>query len=497
MPQCIRDPGYENPSRSLRMLATCNCLAFTIPEKSEVDISTLQLSRLGEDYAVIEDYQVYRVDRTVMGFGLRPDTNHLLYTYDEGRDAIIMMAQARTKEKKISPKIRFGINTRLYLGPEHFKLPAAAVKGMLLHSSGEYLWSDCWSYRFWRDMFTWGLFALPHKETILIPHPRERYCVTLPTDPKVWMKGKKLRKYRNSFYLSINMDFETDLTVLNREKEMLPNRKGYLGGNRKHLGGNRECLGGNSKCLGGNGKHLGGNRKCLGGSRKCLGGNRKCLGGNRRNLGISRKLLSAYGFAACDYIFSHAFIPSIALKLPRNPDLVNIVCALYHEKVNQGTWLDDRCLDALLAIRDDPGSSDHLRFIAWELRDAETGNIAALSMGFILGSVFHDFTASTPIRDHRSAGRLLLRVEGHMLSLIGVKLWYLGFPMPYMRETLDDFGGRCVPRSEFVQIWQDLAYAPLPESPDNVSSVKLIKKEIAAGRALVPPRPGLDHIDPE
>ncbi|KAF4748503.1 hypothetical protein FOZ63_011296 [Perkinsus olseni] len=369
MTKLIRDPGYADPARAFSIVATCNSLAFNVPEDTQVDITKLELSRLGQDYCMMEDYTVYRAGRVVVCLGLRSGTNHLLYAYNEKEDVVVMLAQAMTKEKKIPKSIRFGINTRLYFGRDHLKLCEEALKLLLVHVPGEYLWSDTWSYRFWRGMFSLGLFALPHKETILIPHPRERYCVDLPSNPEAWVRGKKLRKYANSFQLSVNMDFEMDLTL----------------------------------------------------------------------------------------------------------------CALYHEKVNQGTWLDDRCLDVLLMMREDPGGPQNLRFVAWELRDVATGNIAALSMGFILGSVFHDFTASTPIRDHRSAGRILLQVEGHMLTLLGVKLWYLGFPMPYMRETLDDLGGRCVPRAEFITKWHEFSRTPLPRAADNVSSVKLIKSEIAAG----------------
>ncbi|KAF4672670.1 hypothetical protein FOL46_008638 [Perkinsus olseni] len=377
MTKLIRDPGYADPVQAFSIIATCNSLTFNVPEDTQVDITKLELSRLGQDYCMMEDYTVYRAGRVVVCLGLRSGTNHLLYAYNEKEDVVVMLAQAMTKEKKIPKSIRFGINTRLYFGRDHLKLCDEALKLLLVHVPGEYLWSDTWSYRFWRGMFSLGLFALPHKETILIPHPRERYCVDLPSNPEAWVRGKKMRKYGNSFQLSVNMDFEMDLTL----------------------------------------------------------------------------------------------------------------CALYHEKVNQGTWLDDRCLDVLLMMREDPGGPQDLRFVAWELRDVATGNIAALSMGFILGSVFHDFTASTPIRDHRSAGRILLQVEGHMLTLLGVKLWYLGFPMPYMRETLDDLGGRCVPRAEFIAKWHEFSRTPLPRAADSVSSVKLIKSEIAAGRALIPPRP--------
>ncbi|KAF4663808.1 Delta 8 Fatty Acid Desaturase [Perkinsus olseni] len=360
---------FQAAHHAFSIIATCNSLTFNVPEDTQVDITKLELSRLGQDYCMMEDYTVYRAGRVVVCLGLRSGTNHLLYAYNEKEDVVVMLAQAMTKEKKIPKSIRFGINTRLYFGRDHLKLCDEALKLLLVHVPGEYLWSDTWSYRFWRGMFSLGLFALPHKETILIPHPRERYCVDLPSNPEAWVRGKKMRKYGNSFQLSVNMDFEMDLTL----------------------------------------------------------------------------------------------------------------CALYHEKVNQGTWLDDRCLDVLLMMREDPGGPQDLRFVAWELRDVATGNIAALSMGFILGSVFHDFTASTPIRDHRSAGRILLQVEGHMLTLLGVKLWYLGFPMPYMRETLDDLGGRCVPRAEFIAKWHEFSRTPLPRAADSVSSVKLIKSEIAAG----------------
>lgn len=209
----VRDPGYADPVKAFRIGATCNILSFTIPDETEVDITRLELSRLGQDYCLMEDYTVFRAGRLVVCIGLRSGTNHLLYAYNEKDDVITMLGQVMTKEKKIPKSIRFGINTRLYFGEEHLRLCAMTMRIFLVHVQGEYLWSDSWSYRFWRGMFTLGLFALPHKETILIPHPRERYCVELPTDPTVWARGKKLRKYGKTFQLSVNMDFDMDLTV--------------------------------------------------------------------------------------------------------------------------------------------------------------------------------------------------------------------------------------------------------------------------------------------
>ncbi|KAF4757191.1 Delta 8 Fatty Acid Desaturase, partial [Perkinsus olseni] len=213
MTKLIRDPGYADPARAFSIVATCNSLTFNVPEDTQVDITKLELSRLGQDYCMMEDYTVYRAGRVVVCLGLRSGTNHLLYAYNEKEDVVVMLAQAMTKEKKIPKSIRFGINTRLYFGRDHLKLCDEALKLLLVHVPGEYLWSDTWSYRFWRGMFSLGLFALPHKETILIPHPRERYCVDLPSKPEAWVRGKKLRKYANSFQLSVNMDFEMDLTL--------------------------------------------------------------------------------------------------------------------------------------------------------------------------------------------------------------------------------------------------------------------------------------------
>jgi hypothetical protein len=88
--------------------------------------------------------------------------------------------------------------------------------------------------------------------------------------------------------------------------------------------------------------------------------------------------------------------------------------------------------------------------MAFTLVDETTAEILAASLGYALGENFHDFSAATFVKDERSLGRSLLRLQRRALSQAGFKLWYLGFEIPYMQEL----NGRGVDRAEFFDKWK-------------------------------------------
>merc|ERR1712110_965532 len=84
----------------------------------------------------------------------------------------------------------------------------------------------------------------------------------------------------------------------------------------------------------------------------------------------------------------------------------------------------------------------------FELWDKATGNLAAASFGLAVGSFFHDFSMCCLIKDRRSAGAILTKAVGALLTDCGVLDWYWGCKVPYMAEY-EKHGAREIPRSEY------------------------------------------------
>lgn len=121
---------------------------------------------------------------------------------------------------------------------------------------------------------------------------------------------------------------------------------------------------------------------------------------------------------------------------------------------------------------------DKVHHHVFELWDATTGELLALTAGFGVGRAFHDYSMATLVKDKRSAGAVLSKTVAHLLSKCGYGLWYWGFKNPYM-AAYDAYGGRQLEREEFNDRWAKLREEePMMELCD----------AIAAGLALVAPR---------
>ena len=118
--------------------------------------------------------------------------------------------------------------------------------------------------------------------------------------------------------------------------------------------------------------------------------------------------------------------------------------AEYHSQTS--TWLDEACIRNILELQ----KSSKIQFFSFEVFDNQTGELAAVSVGFACGSNFHDITAATFHRDKRSLGKLLLHLQREILNKCGFRLWYLGFKISYMEEIV---GGFEISRDNFFEKW--------------------------------------------
>ena len=119
-----------------------------------------------------------------------------------------------------------------------------------------------------------------------------------------------------------------------------------------------------------------------------------------------------------------------------------------------------------------------VRHHVFELWDANTDELLAVTAGFGVGRAYHDYSMAALVRDKRSAGQVLTKTIAALLQKLGYGLWYWGFKNPYMAQY-DRFGGRNIARAEFNDRWDALTAA----EPDGG-----IEDAIAAGAALVAPR---------
>ena len=119
-----------------------------------------------------------------------------------------------------------------------------------------------------------------------------------------------------------------------------------------------------------------------------------------------------------------------------------------------------------------------VRHHVFELWDANTDELLAVTAGFGVGRAYHDYSMAALVRDKRSAGQVLTKTIAALLQKLGYGLWYWGFKNPYMAQY-DRFGGRNIARAEFYDRWDALTAA----EPDGG-----IEDAIAAGAALVAPR---------
>mmetsp|Transcript_53951 Transcript_53951/g.101173 ORF Transcript_53951/g.101173 Transcript_53951/m.101173 type:complete len:403 (+) Transcript_53951:35-1243(+) len=114
------------------------------------------------------------------------------------------------------------------------------------------------------------------------------------------------------------------------------------------------------------------------------------------------------------------------------------LCEATHTEARRGTWITPGLIQSLDKCRQE---DSHVKVYSIELWEKSTGRLAAVIMALSVGDIFHDYTTATMIRDSRSAGAILTKVVGHLLTEAGYTLWYWGFKNPYMAEYDGGYGG--------------------------------------------------------
>lgn len=167
---------------------------------------------------------------------------------------------------------------------------------------------------------------------------------------------------------------------------------------------------------------------------------------------------------------------SSEFDLTVNRDLVGHLrlCGEYHEE-RGGTWISERFIDTIVSIHNDP--QNQVKVYAFELWDRATGQLAAASFGLAIGSFFHDFSMCCLVRDRRSAGAILSKAIGALLTDCGVKDWYWGCMAEYMKEY-KAHGAQEVPRKEYYDRLRSAVKEPLRRDP---------AEAVRAGEALIRP----------
>merc|ERR1711988_2075845 len=89
---------------------------------------------------------------------------------------------------------------------------------------------------------------------------------------------------------------------------------------------------------------------------------------------------------------------------------------------------------------------------------------AAASFGLSIGAFFHDFSMCCLIKDKRSAGAILSKAIGALLTDCGVSIWYWGCKIGYMADY-EKHGAVEIPRREYyesirVAMQQDMKLDP-------------------------------------
>jgi len=94
-------------------------------------------------------------------------------------------------------------------------------------------------------------------------------------------------------------------------------------------------------------------------------------------------------------------------------------CGEYHE-ARGGTWISESFIDLIVRIHKDPGNP--ITVYGFELWDKATGELAAASFGLAIGAFFHDFSMCCLLKDRRSAGAVLSKAIGALLTDCGVSI---------------------------------------------------------------------------
>ncbi|CAK9106178.1 unnamed protein product, partial [Durusdinium trenchii] len=140
-------------------------------------------------------------------------------------------------------------------------------------------------------------------------------------------------------------------------------------------------------------------------------------------------------------------------------------CERVHVETHRSTWITPDLIRSLDQCRQDNAD---LKVYSIELWEKSTGQLAAAIMALSIGDVFHDYTMATMIRDSRSAGAVLTKVVGQLLTEAGYTLWYWGYKNPYMAEYDGQYGGLLMNNEkDFWPRWRRaMDLASTPATPD-------------------------------
>nr|CCC91080.1 conserved hypothetical protein [Trypanosoma congolense IL3000] len=124
----------------------------------------------------------------------------------------------------------------------------------------------------------------------------------------------------------------------------------------------------------------------------------------------------------------------------------------YHTNLRKDTWLIDDYITILIHMANN--AQLNVRVAAVELVEKSSGCVMAGCLGFSVGALFHDFTMFTIKRSTESFGTAITKVMGSALQECGYNMWYWGTRVDYMKQYERGYGGRCIPKKEFLQRWE-------------------------------------------
>lgn len=166
-----------------------------------------------------------------------------------------------------------------------------------------------------------------------------------------------------------------------------------------------------------------------------------------------------------------------------------------HNKIKKGTWIIPSFVTTLQRIAKDPsapvqmlafvlrekrettnndddddeknttetrnGDDDHDHLKVAKKTSSPKGKVVAATFGFACGNTFHDYTMATFVQDNRSCGSIVTKLSGYILQKAGVKLWYWGMQVEYMKEYLGKYGAVEFSKNEFYEKWNKYRGIPL------------------------------------
>jgi hypothetical protein len=149
-----------------------------------------------------------------------------------------------------------------------------------------------------------------------------------------------------------------------------------------------------------------------------------------------------------------ASVATIGIEAMRNELAQSLhACAEFHIRRKRSTWIND------LFVHNSIELVEKVDFHVFTLVDSVSDEILAISIGYKHGWGFMDYTAATYVKSPASYGRVLMFHQGDFLKYnLGVKLWYLGFKLPYMTQLVEKRDGMDIAREwdrvEFQSAWE-------------------------------------------